>query len=254
VFAIEVRCELLSVEFAHRRVRAVDRLSVHIGAGERVALLGPSGAGKSTLLRVLLGAVPATGGAVRLGGRDPHGSARESRAIRMSTGFLRQGNDLVLNSSARLNILMATSAAWRVRDWLRVLGSGVPRRYAQRLDALAARHGIRDCLPVPARQLSGGQRQRVALVRALLAEPRLLLADEPTTGLDPVTAAAAVDALSTVGSPAAPVTVIVATHDLALARRFPRILAMRAGRLVYDGAGLDESTATAIYHGTGPGR
>jgi ABC-type phosphate/phosphonate transport system ATPase subunit len=253
VFAIEVSTERLSVEFAGRGIRAVDRLSVHIGAGERVALLGPSGAGKSTLLRALLGAVAATG-TVRVGGRDPHGPARERRAIRMSTGFLRQGNDLVPNSSARLNILMATSAAWRVRDWLRVASGQVPRRYTQRLDALAVRHGIRECLPAPARQLSGGQRQRVALVRALLTEPRLLLADEPTTGLDPVTAAAAVDALTTVGSPDAPVTVIVATHDLALARRFGRILAMRAGRLVYDGAGLDESAATAIYHapGTGP--
>ena len=217
-------------------------MTVHLHEGEQAALLGPSGSGKSTLLRALLGAVPATG-QIRIGGRDPY---REARAVRAGTGFVRQGNDLVLGVSARLNALMGTSASWRARDWVVALCGQAPMRHRGRLHRLAAAHGISGCLARPARQLSGGQRQRVALVRALLSEPRLLLADEPTTGLDPVTAEAAVDALRAAG-----VTLIVATHDLAVARRFPRVLAIRAGALVYDGPMLDDETAAGIYAGEG---
>jgi ABC-type phosphate/phosphonate transport system ATPase subunit len=216
-------------------------LSVHLADGEQAALLGPSGSGKSTLLRALLGAVPASG-QVRIGGHDPYRG--EARSIRAATGFLRQGNDLVLGVSARLNALMGTSATWRSLDWPLALCGRTPTRYASALHRLASAHGIAGCLAQPARTLSGGQRQRVALVRALLADPQLLLADEPTSGLDPVTAEAAVDALQGVG-----VTLIVATHDLAVARRFPRILAIRAGTLIYDGPTLDDTTAAAIYAG-----
>ena len=214
--------------------------------GEQVALLGPSGSGKSTLLRALLGAVPVTG-EVRVGGRDPYRGAAEARKIRAATGFVRQGNDLVLGVSARLNALMGTAASWRSRDWMLALCGRAPPRHAAALHRLAAAHGIDGCLNRPARQLSGGQRQRVALVRALLPDPRLLLADEPTTGLDPVTASAAVDALRQVG-----VTLVVATHDLAVARRFPRVLAIRAGALIYDGPTLDDRTAAAVYRSEGP--
>lgn len=232
-----IRTEELSVAFPGRGVVAVDRISLRVAAGDRVALLGQSGAGKSTLLRALLGAVPATG-TVRVGGLDPYGSAEERRAVRQSAGFVRQGGDLVLGLSARLNAVMGTTPHWGVIDWIRL----TPAAYEERLAALAEEYRIADCLAVPVRQLSGGQRQRVALVRALLPGPSLLLADEPTSGLDPVNATAAVDALL-----AAPATVLVATHDLAVARRFPRILALREGRVVYDGADLDELLARDVY-------
>ncbi|MGQ0841944.1 ATP-binding cassette domain-containing protein [Actinokineospora sp.] len=228
----------------------MDRLTLHIAEGERVALLGPSGAGKSTLLRALLGAVPIRG-EVRVGALDPYRSERNARTVRAATGFVRQGNDLVLGLSARLNAIMGTSATWRWRDWPRALAGGTPPSLARRLDTLALSHGIADCLSQPARTLSGGQRQRVALVRALLGAPRLLLADEPTSGLDPVTAAAAVDALRDADDRDRPVTVVVATHDLAVARRFPRIVALRDGRLVYDGPVLDDPTAALIYGSQG---
>ncbi|WP_162906977.1 ATP-binding cassette domain-containing protein [Allorhizocola rhizosphaerae] len=228
---MDIHTSDLTVDFAHRRLRAVDGLSLRIAAGEHVALLGPSGAGKSTLLRALLGAVCATG-SVRVGGMDPY-SAAQRRAVRRATGVIRQGGDLVPGLTARTNAFMGSSPEWTVRDWLTVLCGRVPSRYAVRLGTLAERHGVAESLSAPVRELSGGQRQRVALIRALLPGPRLILADEPTSGLDPVNAAAAVDALCALpGS----VTVIVATHDLAVAGRFPRILALRDGRLAHDGA------------------
>ncbi|MGI5288988.1 ATP-binding cassette domain-containing protein [Nonomuraea polychroma] len=236
------------MDFPERRLRAVDTVTLRIAEGEQVALLGPSGAGKSTLLRALLGAVPVTG-TVRVNGLDPYGTAGERRAIRRATGFVRQGGDLVPGLSARLNTVMGTSPSWTPRDWARVLGGRVPAAYEERLAALADRHGIRDSLSARVRDLSGGQRQRVAVIRALLPRPRLLLADEPTSGLDPVTAAAVVDALR---APAGSVTVVVATHDLAVARRFPRILAMREGRLVHDGDSLDDTAAAGVYGDRGP--
>ena len=237
--AVGISVRHLTVEFADRGLRALDRVSLEIDAGERVALLGPSGAGKSTLLRALLGAVPAEG-EVRVGGHDPYG--RLVRQVRRNTGFLRQGDDLILGVSARLNALMGTVAGWRARDWVAVLSGRVPAAHADRFAELAERHEVVECLPARADQLSGGQRQRVALIRALLPAPGLLLADEPTTGLDPVTAAVAVGALHDAG-----VTVIAATHDLAVAATFPRIVALRGGRVVYDGPPADEPTTARIY-------
>lgn len=238
-----IRLEGLTVDFAARGIRAVDGVDLRIGAGEQVALLGRSGAGKSTLLRALLGAVPAAGGSVDIGGRDPWGPRAEVRALRRSTGVIRQGNDLVLGVSARLNVLMSTASDWRLRDWTTALRGGVPAACAERLEALADRHGIVGALDARVNELSGGQRQRVALCRALLPDPDLLLADEPTNGLDPATSGAVVDALrGTEG-----VTLLVATHDLAVARAFPRVVALSDGTVAYDGADFDEQAARDVY-------
>lgn len=234
--------ERLTVHFFGRPTAAVRDLTVNIRAGERVALLGPSGAGKSTLLRAFLGAVPASG-LIRVGGRDPYGAVADRLAVRSATGFLRQGGDLVLSLSGRLNALTGTAGAWHAGDWMRVLRGSVPTRYADRLADLAERHGIGDCLGQRADQLSGGQRQRIALIRALLPEPRLMLADEPTAGLDPVTADAATQAIHDCGAQ----TVVVATHDLTVAARFTRVLALREGRLVHDGGALDDDDLTRLY-------
>ncbi|MGN9913943.1 ATP-binding cassette domain-containing protein [Phytohabitans sp. LJ34] len=232
----------LTVHFSGRPTAAVRDLAANIRAGERVALLGPSGAGKSTLLRALLGAVPASG-LIRVGGRDPYGTAADRLAVRSAAGFLRQGGDLVLGLSGRLNALMGTAGAWHAGDWIRVLRGRVPARYADRLADLAERHGIGDCLGQRVDQLSGGQRQRIALVRALLPQPRLLLADEPTAGLDPVSADAATQAIHDCGAE----TVVVATHHQAVAARFTRVLALRQGRLVHDGAALDDDDLSRLY-------
>lgn len=223
---------------------ALDGLELRVAEGEHVALLGPSGSGKTTLLRVLLGAVPPAGGRVRVGGRDPFGSREELVALRRATGLVRQGGDLVEGLSARTNALAAVSSRFTAADWWALLRGEVPPAQRERLLTLAHAQGIAELLDAPVRTLSGGQRQRVALVRALLGGPRLLLADEPTSGLDPAAADAAVTALRQVS-----VTLLLATHDLGVAARFPRVVALRAGRVVHDGSGLDAAAAALVYGG-----
>ena len=232
-----------TVDFPARGVRALAEVDLTVEEGEQVALLGPSGSGKTTLLRLLVGVVRPSAGRVRVAGLDPFGTAEELHRLRRAIGVVWQRDDLVACLSARINTVMATAPTWGPRDWLRVLTGGVPARYADRLHALCQRHGVEACLSTRVEQLSGGQRERIALVRALLLSPRLLLADEPTTGLDPPAAMAAVEALR--GADTA--TLILSTHDLGVARRFPRIVALRDGRVSFDGPSLRQRDVERIY-------
>jgi ABC-type multidrug transport system ATPase subunit len=238
---VDVELTGVSVSFGDGAGAVLSGVDLAVRGGEQVALLGPSGAGKSTLLRVLLGAVRPRSGVVRVGGRDPFGTPAEIRALRSAAAFVRQRDDLVPGLSARTNILMAHTSRWRPADWLAVARGAVPARHADRLAGLARRHGIAHLLDRRIEHLSGGQRRRVALVRALLGAPGLLLADESTTGLDPVRAAAAVADLR-----GAAATLLFATHDGSLAERFPRIVGLRSGRIVHDGP-PDPAALERIY-------
>lgn len=240
---MRITVDQLTVTFPQRAVTALDSVDLTVDPGEHVALLGSSGSGKTTLLRTLLGAVRPVSGRIRVGGMNPFGSRDEIARLRGATGVVRQGNDLVLGLSARVNAVMATVPSWGAADWVAVLRGNAPLRYQDRLHALAERHDVSGCLGARVEHLSGGQRQRVALIRALLPRPGLLLADEPTVGLDPVTAEVAVTALQGVEA----ATVIVATHDLGVAQRFSRIVALRGGRLVFDGPSLSAAQGASIY-------
>jgi ABC-type multidrug transport system ATPase subunit len=213
---MDVRFKQVVAGFKRRSERVLDGLDLSIKAGEHVVLLGSSGAGKTTLLRVILGFVRPTAGEVRVGGRNPFGSRGEATAVRQRTGFVRQRDDLVLGVTARTNILMSAVSQWHLRDWLGTATGNVPKRYAHRVRSLASRHGVESLLDSRVEELSGGQRQRVALVRALLPEPDLLLADETTSGLDPGRAAAALAHLRE----ATRARLIVTTHDLSIAQQF----------------------------------
>jgi ABC-type phosphate/phosphonate transport system ATPase subunit len=227
-----VRVDLtdVSVEFGARPV--LSDVTLRFEEGDQVAVLGPSGAGKTTLLRLIVGAVAPAAGDIRVDGSQPLESRSGLMKLRRSIGCVRQRDDLVLGLTARTNILSSVAHQWRLRDWSAVLLGRVPPRFDGRLSELASRHEIEDVLSVPVERLSGGQRQRVALARALFGRPRLLLADEWTTGLDPVRARRAIDDLRGAGA-----TLIATTHDLAIAKEFPRIVALRDGEVV-----LDDST------------
>lgn len=240
---MHVEIHNLVVQFPDRPGHALDGVDLNVLPGERVALLGVSGSGKTTLLRAIVGAVRPTTGTVEIDGADISKSRQELRRLRQRTGIIRQRDDLVVGMRAQTNAVIGTAWSWGPLDWFQVLTGQVPMRYREPLMSLANRHGVGEHLTSRVEHLSGGQRQRIALVRALLIAPELLLADEPTSGLDPVAGRDAVTALQAVPEG----TVIVSTHDIAVARRFPRVVALRDGRIIFDGPLPSDDDIAALY-------
>jgi ABC-type phosphate/phosphonate transport system ATPase subunit len=237
-----MRIELQGIDVTLSGRPILNGIDLSFGEGEQVAVLGPSGAGKTTLLRVIVGAVRPRRGDLRVDGVDPFESRAALMRLRRSIGCIRQRDDLIQGLSARINILVSVSYEWRPRDWGAVLIGNVPRRFGDRLAEIARRHEIGEVLGAPVERLAGGQRQRVAVARALFGEPRLLLADEATTGLDPVRAGRVLDDLRDTGA-----TLIAATHDLSIAQRFRRVIALREGAVVFDGHLTDATDLKQIY-------
>jgi len=197
----------LVVERAGRRI--LDRASLKVAGGERVAVTGPSGAGKTTLLHVLAGLVRPNTGTVRIG---PAGQA--GRRV----GIVFQGHGLVSLLTAAENVEVALQAE-------RLARAEVRERAAAALRAV----GLGPENDRLVEELSSGQQQRVAVARALVVRPDLLLADEPTAELDAATREAVLELLLAAAGRGA--AVVLATHDLGLADRCDRQVRMLAGRL-----------------------
>jgi putative ABC transport system ATP-binding protein len=204
-------------------VRALDGATLHIHAGDFVALMGPSGSGKSTLLNVIGCLDTPTSGTYSLLGEPVQGLSEDRLAeVRQRTmGFIFQSYHLVPRMTAARNVELplilagvdAHERRQRVREALESVG-------------LAARAGHRPD------QLSGGERQRVAIARAMILHPRVLLADEPTGNLDSKTGAEIVTLLEALN--AGGLTIVLVTHDATIAGRAHRLLRMRDGRLFSD--------------------
>ena len=224
------------------------------GAG-LTAVIGPSGTGKSTMLRCINRLVDPSAGALWLG----QGSERVDlatlsgaalRAQRRHIGMVFQEYNLVERLSVMENLLtgrlgyVGAWAAWRRK---------FPQADIDRAFELLEVVGLAAFAHQRADALSGGQRQRVGIARALMQQPRLLLADEPTSSLDPKTSVEIMGLLREQGR-ARGIPVVVNIHDVELARRFAdRIVGMSGGHVVYDGdgAGLDDSMLKTIYGGEG---
>ena len=204
---------------------ALRDISTSIARGEMVFLTGHSGAGKSTLLRLLMLLDRPTMGTLRVDGRSTDRiKGRDIGRYRRELGIVFQDHQLLYDRSVLDNVAMPLEiAGFHPRD--------IRRRTRAALDkvGLLGREAMN-----PAR-LSGGEQQRVGIARAVVARPRILIADEPTGNLDPQLSAEIMglfEAFNRVG-----VTVIVASHDLALISRLRhRIITLSSGRLV-GGAG-----------------
>ena len=231
--------------------RAINQVSLHIAAGECVALLGPSGAGKTTLLTLLDGRLRDWQGRVSVLGVPFEPNRALPLEKRADTGFIFQEFALVERSTVMRNVL--NGRLGRMPGWRALLGN------VSKSDMDIARSALSDCgiADLADRRvdsLSGGQRQRVAIARCLAQEPQLILADEPVSNLDP-SRAADILTLLTSAAQARGATTVFSSHQPELARRFAdRIIGMRNGRIVFDVATRDltDDATVALYNDTDP--
>ena len=224
-------------------------VSLTVAGRGMTAIIGPSGTGKSTLVRCINRLVDPTAGEIHFRGHDMvRLGGRELRVARRRMGMVFQEYNLVERLSVIENVLcgrLGYVAVWRA--WLRKFPSRDVDRAFHLLDAV----GLGDFATQRADQLSGGQRQRVGIARALMQEPELVLADEPTSSLDPKTSVEIMALMQTLsGMHGFPV--IINIHNVELARRFAdRIVGMTGGRVVFDGVpeAITDEHLKSIYGG-----
>jgi putative ABC transport system ATP-binding protein len=197
--------------------------SLEMGAGELVIMSGPSGSGKTTLLTLIGGLRAVQEGAIRVLGRDLVGlTARDLVSVRQNVGFIFQMHNLFESLSAYNNVRMAMQLADCPRNEMRRRGT-----------AILERLNLGDRIDYKPRALSGGQRQRVAVARALVNQPKLVLADEPTAALDKDSTGQVVAILKElVGENGS--TILMVTHDSRILEVADRIVRMVDGRIVSD--------------------
>jgi ABC-type lipoprotein export system ATPase subunit len=204
-------------------VKAVDGIDLEFEAGGSVAITGPSGCGKSTLLGLIGGLDTPDRGTVTLGSREISRLPERQRARirREQIGFMFQSDDLLPFLTAAENVALQLALRGR-------------QDVDDRSHRLLAELGLGDHADKLPDQLSGGQRQRVGIARALIHDPGLILADEPTGELDGASSETVLDLLLTaqrqVGA-----TLIVVTHNAQVAQRLQRTVKMRDGRIANDG-------------------
>lgn len=218
--AIEVIALSKQVKDATGVLSILDNIQFSIQSGETVAITGASGSGKSTLLGLLAGLDTPSTGQVRLFGRDIFSFDEDGRAkLRAElVGFVFQSFQLLAHLSALENVMLALE--------LRGLGDA-----ESRARAMLEQVGLRARLHHYPKTLSGGEQQRVALARAFVTHPPLLLADEPTGSLDTATGQGIIDLMFQLNREAGS-TLVLVTHDPAMAERCGRTLKIAQGRLL----------------------
>lgn len=206
-------------------VHALRGISMNLRAGAFTAIAGPSGSGKSTLLNIIGSLDRATSGSVRVDGQDL-GSLSPTQLSRLRLekfGFIFQSYNL-----------MPVLTAYENAEYVLTL-QGVPKpNRNKRVMAVLKQVGLKGMEDRFPRQLSGGQQQRVAVARAIVSQPALVLADEPTANLDSKTAASLLDLMAELNLKLG-ITFLFSTHDQAVIQRARRLIILQDGKISYDG-------------------
>jgi phosphonate transport system ATP-binding protein len=232
-------------------VPALRSITLEIFKGELTVLLGRSGAGKSTLLRCLNRLQVPTQGTVRAADFGDLSDPRVLALHRRATGMIFQHHHLHGRRSALDNVLMGRLA---YHSTLRSLFP-LPERDVRLAMECLDRVGLAGLAGRRVDRLSGGEKQRVGIARALAQQPRLLLADEPVSSLDPATAGPLLERIRTICREDG-LTAVVSLHQLEYAREFgERFVGLKAGRVVFDGApaAMGDDDYGRIYGGAAAG-
>ena len=243
---IMLRVENLSKTYEDG-TQALKGVTFSVAPGEFVAVLGKSGSGKSTLLRCINRLVEPTEGSIFLGDDEITGASPSAlRLLRRKIGIIFQQYNLVNRLTVWTNVM--TGDLGVLPSWMGLAGY-FPRTSIDRAKVHLGRVGLADKANSRADKLSGGQQQRVGIARALVQEPRLILADEPVSSLDPVSAKTIMDLLREINQKNG-VSIICNLHLPDLAREYAqRLLVLRDGKIVFDGVPkqMDSSRLEALY-------
>ena len=218
-------------------LHALKNVSLEINQGEFVAIIGLSGAGKSTLLRTINRMHDISEGSLTVNGQEVNDlSGKDLRKFRRKVGMVFQSFNLVTRTTVINNVL--TSRVPDMPLWKSIIGLYSKEDKIIALEALD-KVGILDKAYVRADQLSGGQQQRVALARTLAQKPEIILADEPVAALDPITATQVMDDFKKINKELN-MSVLINIHHVDLALKYAdRVIGIKAGEIVYDGAAKD---------------
>jgi phospholipid/cholesterol/gamma-HCH transport system ATP-binding protein len=190
-------------------VKAVDGVSLTVGRGEVLGLVGESGSGKSVMIKCLVGLLEPDSGTVEILGQDIHKlNRKEMDNLRTEIGFLFQGSALYDSMSVRENLEFPLR-----RHTKKLSQKEIDDLVMEALDNVGLKHTV-DQMPG---ELSGGMQRRIALARALILKPKIILYDEPTTGLDPITAKEIIELMRDVQRKYKTSSLII-THDIDCAR------------------------------------
>ena len=218
-------------------LHALKNVSLEINQGEFVAIIGLSGAGKSTLLRTINRMHDISEGSLIVNGQEIKNlKGKDLRTFRRKVGMVLQSFNLVTRTTVINNVL--TSRVPDMPLWKSIIGLYSKEDKIIALEALD-KVGILDKAYVRADQLSGGQQQRVALARTLAQKPEIILADEPVAALDPITATQVMDDFKKINKELN-MSVLINIHHVDLALKYAdRVIGIKAGEIVYDGAAKD---------------
>lgn len=224
--ALALVADIQSLTHAYKRVKALDDITLSIPSGCMVGLIGPDGVGKSTLLALLAGARQIQQGLIQVLGKDM-ARAGHRRSICPRIAYMPQGlgKNLYATLSVRENV-----------DFFGRLFGHAPHERAKRVQDLLASTGLAPFADRPAGKLSGGMKQKLGLCCALIHDPDLLILDEPTTGVDPLSRRQFWELIDRIRHRRPGMSVLIATAYMEEAQRFDHLVAMDAGRVLATGS------------------